>query len=92
MFFAPFMLYGLYGTKFHLSRFAPPLLVSGLSDLPLLFIGGKLAGWMLSFIHLYDFGFLGRPPFRPLMRACSFPASVVGPVEHPPCHLHRPPL
>lgn len=45
-----------------------------------------------TFISLYDSGFcfFGLPPFRPLMRDCSLPASVFGPVLKPPCHLQRP--
>ena len=34
------------------------------------------------------FGF--RPPSLPLIRACSLPASVVGPVDLPPWSLHLP--
>jgi hypothetical protein len=41
-------------------------------------------------IHDYGFCFFGLPPFLPLIRACSFPSSVVGPLEQQPCHLHRP--
>jgi hypothetical protein len=41
-------------------------------------------------VHDYGFFFFGLPPFLPLILACSFPASVVGPVDGPPCHLQRP--
>lgn len=42
-------------------------------------------------IYGSGFCFFGLPPFLPLMRDCSLPASVFGPVEQPPCHLQRPP-
>ena len=44
-------------------------------------------------LGIYGFGscFFGLPPFRPLMRDCSLPASDFGPVLNPPCHLQRPP-
>lgn len=41
-------------------------------------------------LYKTGFGSFGLPPFRPLMRDCSLPASVFGPVEQPPCHLQRP--
>lgn len=41
--------------------------------------------------HGFGFAFLGLPPFLPLILDCSLPASVFGPVDSPPCHLHRPP-
>lgn len=47
-------------------------------------------GQELCFPYLYDFGFRGLPPRLPLMRACSFPASVFGPVDSPPWNLQRP--
>ena len=41
-------------------------------------------------LPIYSFGFFGLPPFRPLRRDCSLPASVFGPELKPPCHLQRP--
>lgn len=43
-----------------------------------------------GFPYLHDFGLHGLPPHLPLMRACSFPASVLGPVDNPPWNLQRP--
>jgi prophage regulatory protein len=49
-----------------------------------------LASETSTSFSIYDLGIFGLPPFRPLILDCPLPASLVGPVEAPPCHLQRP--